>query len=454
MKLVTVAEMQAIEREADEKGWTYDQMMEKAGQGLAEIVQSFFGYEDTQNVVGLVGSGNNGGDTLIALEMLAKDGWQACAYLVRPRADEDTLLQRFQEAGGKVQAAEKDRSFKKLDLWLSEATVLLDGVLGTGIRLPLKPEVAKVLAHVKQYESLPDVVAVDCPSGIDLDSGDAAEEAISAEVTVCMAAVKTGLLRFPAYSLSGDLEVVDIGLPAGLKSWESVQRELVNEDRVRQILPERRPDGHKGTFGTVGVVAGSLNYTGAALLCSAAAYRIGAGLVQLAAPAPLHPALAGQIPEATWVLLPHELGVIAEGSLDVLARHLEKVTVLLWGPGFGLEDTTAAFVRRLVEATGTKARQKGIGFVNASSAVQSSGDGLHLPPMVIDADGLKLLARVENWHAKLPPLAVLTPHPGEMAILTGLTVEEIQADRLGHSSAICARMGPRGRVERGDDGDR
>ena len=213
MKLVTVAEMQAIERESDQQGWTYDQMMEKAGQGLAEIVQSFFGYEDIRNVVGLVGSGNNGGDTLIALEMLAKDGWQACAYLVRPRADGDTLLQRFQEAGGTVQAAEKDKSFKKLDLWLSEATVLLDGVLGTGIRLPLKPDVAKVLAHVKHYESLPDVVAVDCPSGIDLDSGDAAEEAISAEVTVCMAAVKTGLLRFPAYSLSGDLEVVDIGGP-------------------------------------------------------------------------------------------------------------------------------------------------------------------------------------------------------------------------------------------------
>jgi ADP-dependent NAD(P)H-hydrate dehydratase / NAD(P)H-hydrate epimerase len=311
---------------------------------------------------------------------------------------------------------------------VAEATVLLDGVLGTGIRLPLKPEVGQVLGFVKDLKHLPDVVAVDCPSGIDLDSGDAAEETIPADLTVCMAAVKTGLLKFPAFELAGHLEVVDIGLPANLPAWEKIQQEAVTEEMVQHILPARKANSHKGTYGTAGVVAGSLNYTGAALLCAEAAYRIGAGLVQVAVPAPLHTALAGQLPEATWVLLPHEMGVIAEGAVDVLARHLDKVDVLLLGPGFGVEEPTAGFVRRLLESKALRVRAN-LGFVSAAQAAETDRP-VRLPSMVIDADGLKLLARVAGWPQKLPEMSILTPHPGEMAILTGLSLQEVQADRL------------------------
>lgn len=432
MKLVRVAEMQAVEREANEKGWTYAQMMEKAGLGLAEIVESFYGYEDGRVVVGLVGAGNNGGDTLIALETLASAGWQARAYIVGSRPLDDPLVPRLAAAGGAVKLANDDTRFVALDTWLGDATVLLDGVLGTGVRLPLKPEAARVLGHVKAYDGLPDVVAVDCPSGVDLESGEAADETIPASVTVCMAAVKTGLLCFPAYSLAGTIEVVDIGLPEGIKTWEAIRLQTVTDDMVSALLPVRKPDSHKGTFGTVGVVAGSISYTGAAYLCSEAAYRIGAGLVQIAAPAPLHAALAGQIPEATWVMLPHEAGFIAESAAEELAKHLERITVLVWGPGFGMQDTTSAFVRLLVEGKLDRGKSKSIGFApSAAPGTSGSAPGNPLPPMVIDADGLKLMARVDNWPKKLPGTAVLTPHPGEMAILTGLSVQEIQADRLG-----------------------
>lgn len=432
MKLVRVAEMQAVEREANEKGWTYAQMMEKAGLGLAEIVESFYGYEDRRVVVGLVGAGNNGGDTLIALETLASAGWQARAYIVGSRPLDDPLVPRLAAAGGAVKLANDDTRFVALDTWLGDATVLLDGVLGTGVRLPLKPEAARVLGHVKAYDGLPDVVAVDCPSGVDLESGEAADETIPASVTVCMAAVKTGLLCFPAYSLAGTIEVVDIGLPEGIKTWEAIRLQTVTDDMVSALLPVRKPDSHKGTFGTVGVVAGSISYTGAAYLCSEAAYRIGAGLVQIAAPAPLHAALAGQIPEATWVMLPHEAGFIAESAAEELAKHLERITVLVWGPGFGMQDTTSAFVRLLVEGKLDRGKSKSIGFApSAAPGTSGRAPGNPLPPMVIDADGLKLMARVDNWPKKLPGTAVLTPHPGEMAILTGLSVQEIQADRLG-----------------------
>jgi len=441
MKLVKVAEIQAIEREADARGFTYAQMMEKAGQGLAEMVESFYGYEEDRSVVGLVGSGNNGGDTLIALEHLARDGWQVRAWIARPRPAGDALLDRAGRAGVEVVSFVDDTEYRVLDAWLDEASVLLDGVLGTGIRLPLKPELAEMLDRVKRHPGLPEVVAVDCPSGVDLDSGEAAEETIPADLTVCMAAVKRGLLRFPAYHLAGMIEVVDIGLPDGLPAWDAVRSETVTEDMVRSLLPARPPEGHKGTFGTVGVVAGSLNYTGAAYLCAAGAYRVGAGLVQIAAPAPLHAALAGQIPEATWVLLPHEMGVIAEAALDVLAKRLDRVSVLLWGPGFGLEDATAGFVRRLVEGKAARSRTGGMGFVRPAAGQAQEGAGGALPPMVIDADGLKLLARIDGWPGKLPGEAVLTPHPGEMAILTGLKVEEVQADRIEVARRFAAEWG-------------
>jgi ADP-dependent NAD(P)H-hydrate dehydratase / NAD(P)H-hydrate epimerase len=440
MKLVTVAEMQAIEREADQAGWSYAQMMKAAGQGLADIVHSFYGYEEKPVVTGLVGSGNNGGDTLIALADLAQNGWQARAYLVRPRTEDDDLLRSLILAGGELLSAEQDQDLVHLDDWLADSTVLLDGVLGTGFRLPLKAGVGRILARVKTVENDLWVVAVDCPSGVDCDSGQAAEEAIPADLTVCMAAVKVGLLKFPAFGLLGELETVDIGLPPGLSAWQSVQTSVLGEEHVRSLLPERKPDSHKGTYGTVGVVAGSVNYTGAALLAGRAAHRIGAGLVQIALPAPLHAALAGHFPEATWVLLPHEMGVIAEGAVEVLAHHLQKVDVLLWGPGFGLEDPTAAFVRRLVEGHPSRGRRGTIGFVSAQAGA-GEGDGLILPPMVIDADGLKLLARVVDWPQRLPPDAVLTPHPGEMAILSGLALAEIQADRLGTAQRFAREWG-------------
>jgi ADP-dependent NAD(P)H-hydrate dehydratase / NAD(P)H-hydrate epimerase len=439
MKIVTVSEMREIEREADQQGWTYANMMESAGRGLAEVVMSLYGYEEDLNVVGLVGSGNNGGDTLIALALLAEVGWTARAYLALPRPDDDPLVEHTRAAGVELLASGDDDKFRRLDAWLDDACVLLDGVLGTGVRLPLKAPVARLLGHVRDYPALPDVVAVDCPSGIDLENGAAAPETIPAEVTVCMAAVKTGLLASPASQLAGALEVVDIGLPADLPAWQSVRRALVTEDDLSSIMPARKPDSHKGTYGTVCVTAGSLNYTGAALLCAEGAYRIGAGLVQIAAPAPLHTALAGQIPEATWVLLPHEMGVLSEGAVEILRKHLDKVTVLLFGPGFGVEDPTAAFVRRLWEGKGPRQRG-GVGFI-AAQPEEGQGPAPHLPPLVIDADGLKLLARVDDWPARLPAPAVLTPHPGEMSILTGLSVKEIQSDRLETAARFAAQWG-------------
>ncbi|MBA4398861.1 MAG: NAD(P)H-hydrate dehydratase [Anaerolinea sp.] len=174
--------------------------------------------------------------------------------------------------------------------------------------------------------------------------------------------------------------------------------------------------------------AGSVNFTGAAALAGEAAYRIGAGLVRLAVPSPLHPVLSGLLPEITWLLLPHELGVIAEGAEDVLFANLERVTALLVGPGLGMEQTTAHFMQRLLSAVPTEGKREGLGFLGSSQ--RKKGQTPTLPPLVVDADGLKHLIHISEWPKKLPPETILTPHPGEMSVLTGLEVSAIQADRV------------------------
>ena len=443
MKLVTVSQMQAIEKEADAYGLTYDQMMQNAGQGIVDTLLELYTGEEELEIVGLVGPGNNGGDALVALTALLQEGWKAHAYLVKRKKDD--LVKGFTAAGGELIPTEKDDSFFHLSSFLESADVLLDGVLGTGIKLPLKKDVAEVLAQVNDIldglEQTPLVVAVDCPSGVDCDSGEVAEETIPASVTVTMAAVKQGLVKLPAFEYVGELQVVDIGLPAELKALTDVQTEVAEEELIAALLPERPLDSHKGTFGTALIVAGSVNYTGAAVLAGEAAYRAGAGLVTLAIPSSLHSALAHQLLEATWILLPHELGNISEGAADPLAKKLDRATAMLIGPGLGTQETTKLFVENLITGKMTQKKSAArIGFLHDEGKRSDEKNGT-LPPLVIDADGLNLLAKVKDWHTSLPSQAILTPHPGEMSTLTGLSKDLIQEDRQKIASQYAKTWG-------------
>ncbi len=406
MKLVTVSQMREIEKEADAKGVSYAEMMENAGRGVAQMVENLgLLYDDWNEILGLVGPGNNGGDTLVALTRLAEEGWVARAYILK-RDKKDKLIARLLKAGGEVSYAENDKNFANLDQLLLSAHVLLDGLLGTGFKLPLREDLAAALRRCWSAFAArprpPFIIAVDCPSGVDCDTGEAAEECLPANLTVTMAAAKQGMLKLPAFQYIGELEAVDIGLPAGSMLYK-IPCDAADEEMTARLLPKRSLDAHKGTFGTALVAAGSLNYTGAALLAGKAAYRAGAGLVTLAVPEPLHPALAGNFPEATWVLLPHDSGFIAEDAAALLLNHVHRAAALLLGPGLGFHAPTRKFVEDVI------------------SQIKI--------PVVLDADGLRHVEQIRDWHKKLKKTAVLTPHVGEMAVLTGLSKEEIQANR-------------------------
>jgi NAD(P)H-hydrate epimerase len=405
MKIVSVEQMRTLEQEADARGLSYRQMMMNAGRELA--IHFLMRFYDCENrvVLGLVGSGNNGGDTLIALTNLIERGWKAAAYLVKPRPKEDEWLTAFQRRGGKVLHAEMDEGFVKLEEWLDKAEVLLDGVLGTGVRLPLEKPVADVLRYVSAFSDRPYTVAVDCPSGVDCESGQAAAECIPADLTLCMQAVKTGLLRFPAFAFAGEISLAELDFPEDLPTWEKVHDQAVDALMVNGWLPMRALDSHKGDFGTLMMAAGSVNYPGAVLLAGRAAYRTGVGLLRIAIPSSMQAMLAGHLLEATWLPVPEEDGYFCAKSVAPIQKSLEKVNVCLIGPGLGQEEAVFDFLQKLLEAP-------------------------QLPLLVLDADGLRHLAKIPKWHEKLPKGSVLTPHPGEMSALTSLEVDSIQNDRV------------------------
>lgn len=440
-KIVSVEQMRSIEKAADAAGLTYDQMMENAGRAIARAVLGRIGVAEGRRVAILVGSGNNGGDGLVLGHYLVEAGAQVSAYLVAKRPESDRNLTRLKSHGQLVALADDDQRHRVLRNLLSTADVVVDALLGTGFQLPLHGTSKEVLATAskvlaaRQGEVL--TVAVDCPSGLDCDSGEIAAEAIPADLTVTLAAAKTGLLRFPGAASVGELVVADIGIPPTQPELASVRTSLASAEDVRAWVPPRPRDAHKGTFGRAFVIAGSVNFPGAAALAGLSAYRVGAGLVTLAVPAPIQSFLVSLIPEATWIVLPHELGVISEEAAPVLRSELAQAEALLFGPGFGQDPATAGFVSRLLggEEGGPRGR---IGFVRAEGPAETH---VALPRCVVDADGLKLLTKIHDWPSRLPAESILTPHPGEMSILTGLSIADIQADRVGVASRYAEAWG-------------
>jgi NAD(P)H-hydrate epimerase len=407
-RYLSVEKMIEVEKASDKAGHTYPMMMACAGRSLAdEILLRYSPFFDQPKVLGLVGSGNNGGDALVAMNHLMMLGWPCCAYLTAERQN-DPLVTEFEGQGGRIVRLGDDEDFRLLITELDDSEILLDGLLGTGIKLPLRSPLDEVLSAVNKYLDrtmyAPRVVAVDCPSGIDCDTGEAAENTLVADLTVCMAAVKQGLLRFPAFEYMGELVVGEIGLDPDLPVWAEINQFVLNQDGVEALIPRRPMNGHKGTFGTVLVVGGSIKYPGAPVMAGEAAFRSGAGWVEIAIPQSLHPHLAGSFPEATWMPLPDDGEKFSIFSAKPFVDGVSKADAILLGPGIGLGGGVSEFVEKILPAIDV--------------------------PLVLDADGLKTLAGLKNWPNRLPENTILTPHPGEMGILTKLSVAEIQENRL------------------------
>lgn len=469
IKIYTVAEMVAAEKAADAAGHSYAAMMELAGQRVAEAIQERHDVVERQVLV-LVGPGNNGGDGLVAGRYLAEAGATVAFYLFKPRdaADDDNLA-RVEEMGLEVLLADYDQRFRVLRHRLRITDIIVDALLGTGASRPIAGPLAALMEQVKagveerrpaadgrppmtdetaksggrrpavsdlplisvaalpqaddnatERPTRPVVVAVDCPSGMNSDSGALDPLTVPADLTVTFAGPKRGHFLFPGAAACGELVVADIGLDAALPAVAGVALELATADLVRALLPARPRDGHKGTFGTVLIAAGSIRYWGAPALAARGAFRSGAGLVTLAVPQRLRPSLAGQFPEATYppVTDTDTLGV---ATANLLLGALSSYNALLVGPGLG---EAASFLTALLDG------------------LRNPEEGVTAPPLVVDADGLNLLAALPEWPGRLPPRTILTPHPGEMARLVGRPLSAVRdEDRVALARGCAAEWG-------------
>jgi hydroxyethylthiazole kinase-like uncharacterized protein yjeF len=459
MKIVTTEEMRRIETQADTGGLSFDQMMENAGRSVAEAIDMWVGVEDT-GVVVLVGPGNNGGDGLVAARHLAEMGASVTVYVWKRDVKGDKNWKLAQERDVAAVFMEDDAQLEHLRDLLGEADVVLDALLGTGVTRPIEGDLKRLLDEAKAVigrraqpvdgplvapaegmalADAPVVIALDVPSGLNSDDGSLDPATLAADMTVTLAAAKRGHVLLPGAQAVGKLVIADIGIPEDL--YTDLTLEMATPAQIARLLPERPAGSHKGTFGKAMIVAGSVNYTGAPYLAASSATRVGAGLVTLAPPQPIYPVVASKLTEATYLLLPHDMGVLAPGAVKVLSENIGGYAALLIGPGLGREKSTEEFLRQLLG--GQKAVRKhrvGFGHEEAEEAEESS-EAIKLPALVVDADGLNLLSKIEDWQRQLPAETILTPHPGELARLLDSEIKEVEADRIGHASGMAADWG-------------
>ncbi len=409
MKVVNAREMKELEQGADAAGVSYAMMMESAGHAVAEEIKRRRKVKELPVLI-LVGPGNNGGDGLVAARYLKEAGADVSLYLWNRRVAEDQNYRLAREL--KIPAVEEasDQGHGRLKEAVVWCRVLVDALLGTGASRPIQGSLAEVLQTVHQElkglprSAAPLIVAVDLPSGMNCDTGGVDPLTLPADITVTFAYPKRGLYLFPGAEYVGELVVADIGIPQDLA--QGIRTELVTPGEVSATLPRRPLGAHKGVFGKALVIAGSLNYTGAAYLACSAASRVGAGLVTLAVAQGLYPILAAKLAEITFLPLPEaEPGHLGEEGLGLLREALDRYDVVLAGPGLGRHPATVRLIRSLVTCIGPQR-------------------------FVLDADGLNALAGAESWWEALPDEGILTPHHGEMGRLLDIPLAEVEGERL------------------------
>ncbi len=385
-------------------------LMENAGRGVADAIESSYGPAGNKSYLIACGKGNNGGDGLVAARHLLLRGGKVTVLLVynersfRPDpAQQLKILRRLERANAAnlriipVPSAARLRTLPEHDL-------IIDAIFGTGFHGSMDRRARSVVHWMNGRPET--AVAIDMPSGLETDHGTVGDVAVRADMTVTMLMKKAGLVVGKAGQYAGVVKVVDIGItPQFFKQKFTAFR--VGESDVRHILPRRPFDAHKHSVGKILVIAGSRGLTGAAAMAASSAMRSGAGAVVLATPESVYPVLARKLTEVmVRPVRETSAGSIAVAALEELKEHLLWADLLIVGPGLSRDRETQNMVRTLIRTVDL--------------------------PVLIDADGLNAIAGETSFLRKRRSREmILTPHTGEFARLSGLAAREIEADRVG-----------------------
>jgi ADP-dependent NAD(P)H-hydrate dehydratase / NAD(P)H-hydrate epimerase len=424
MKALTAEQMREVDRlTTDRYGVPSLQLMENAGAAVADYLAQAFPDLSARNIMVLCGKGNNGGDGFVVARRLREGGAPPRVFLFAEiaavRGDAAANLQLWRAGGGELHTVTSKSEWAMAGDALNEADLVVDALLGTGIKGPVEGLLASVIDDVNTWREKGPVRfrrararfvnSVDMPSGLPSGNEDFGGPVIRADVTVTFTAPKVGQLLSPRADCVGKLIVRDIGTPRELLDDDpTLKLHWLEPGEFRSLPMVRKADSNKGNFGHALIVAGSVGKSGAAVLGGRAGLRVGAGLVTVATPANVLPIVAAGMPEMmTSPLLENDDGAVSIRNLD--DDHFTQVardkSVLAIGPGLSTNHETQQFIRTVLQKVSL--------------------------PVILDADGLNaFVGRADELRARKPELLALTPHPGEMGRLLGATARDVQAKRL------------------------
>ena len=406
MRLLNAEEMRRVEQHASRFGFGFQRMMENAGAACARNIRNIVEKNKLQkkNVCVVCGRGNNGGDGFVIARKLAENGYNVTVVMANgyPATQEAVYMYKLiieMEMNVLWYDADKLMALGSVKC----ADILVDCVFGFGFYGELDSELSQLFIGMNESEAMK--FSVDVPSGAYCDSGFSAKNSFKADYTIAVSALKPCHVMYPAASQCGDIIVVNIGIPE--ESFESVDPALYtySSREVKALFPERDPLGNKGTFGHTLLICGSRGMVGAAELSAKAALRSGTGLVTVAFPECMYIPLASKMTES--LLLPLEAnyeGTLSVKALPKILEYMDKCDSILIGCGLGVNDDTMKIVSEVI--------------ANAKC------------PVIIDADGINIVAKDINMLRKAAVPIVLTPHPGEFSRLVNLSIKEVQADRV------------------------
>jgi NAD(P)H-hydrate epimerase len=407
MRVLNSSQMRNADRRTiEEIGIPSLVLMENAGRQAVAAMEAMYSDLAERRVAVLCGRGNNGGDGFVVARTLAQRDVDVSVFLLGGvgdvRGDARTNLEILGRLGLNVVEVADSQAWELHFSQVSDCTMIVDAIFGTGLNAPVSGLIESVIADVNA-SGIP-VVSIDLPSGLSADSHEPIGPCIDAELTVTLAAPKLALVLPPAETHAGDIVIADIGIPLEvIDALDGPRIDLLTRAAMRDLVTPRAADSHKGDYGRVLIVAGSTGKTGAAHLAAVGALRSGAGLVTVATPSSCVPVVAGLGPEYMTEPLAESGSGLDAGGVDRLLEIARDVVAV--GPGLGQAPGTREFVRHLVDRATT--------------------------PLVVDADGLNAFGDdPDRLVGREGRDVIITPHPGEMARLVAMSAHEVQASRL------------------------
>lgn len=410
MKLVTSQQMRNIDTKTI-KGEKVPglELMEKAGKGSAEVAKNILGDDlKGKKVLIFCGRGNNGGDGFVVGRYLSQWGADVKLFLLGKKkelkGDARVNMEKAQKLGLSIKELSQKKDFPKNP----NSNLMVDAIFGTGFQGKAEGLYAHAIEFINKFNS--PVLAIDVPSGLNADTGEAEGLCVKADHTATMALPKIGHFFHPGKTYSGEVTVVDIGVPRKIIDKEKLNLNLITKEEIKALLPQRPGDAYKGNCGRVVLIAGSTGMTGAAALASTSTLRVGAGMAILGMPRTLNDIMEIKLTEVMTKPLPdvRKKGALALRGLGEIVQLFQWADCLALGPGLGQHFETIELARRILKRTSL--------------------------PTLVDADGLNAIAKDSSILKEIDIPLILTPHIGELSRLINVSVEEIAKDRIKYAS--------------------